>query len=241
MKKNSFWPWFMLVSRLCLFAAIQAVFALGFYLTGSSQAWEAAASWWPFGVTIANLICIFLLIWLFKQDGKRYWDIFRIQKESIKSDWLVLLVLLVFLGPVGYLPNLWIGNWLFGNPQQTLDLMMRPLPLWAVYISLVLFPVTQGLAELPTYFAYVMPKLEDQGTHRWLAVTLASLFLSLQHTAVPLLFDYRYLLWRALMFIPFAFFVGMVLHWRKRLLPYFAVVHVLMDLSLAVMLLDVAY
>ena len=59
--------------------------------------------------------------------------------------------------------------------------------------------------------------------------------------AVRLLFDLRFILWRGLMFIPFAFFAGIVLHWRPRLLPYMAMVHVLMDLSFAMMLLSAAY
>ncbi|MFL7890517.1 MAG: hypothetical protein ACK2UM_09310 [Anaerolineales bacterium] len=240
-KTSSPWPWIMLVARISLFAGIQVLIALCFYLAGFTNAWESAASWWPFTVTITNLICISLLVWLFNQDGKRYWDIFHIQRGNLKSDLLALLLLLVFLGPVSFLPNLLLGNLLFVDPQQTLALLIRPLPLWAVYISLILFPVTQGLAELPTYFSYSMPKLESQGVHRWAAVTLASLFLSLQHLAVPLLFNYQFILWRALMFLPFAFFVGIVLHWRPRLLPYLAFIHVLMDLSFAAMLIGVAY
>jgi hypothetical protein len=63
----------------------------------------------------------------------------------------------------------------------------------------------------------------------------------LQHLTAPLLFDARYLLWRALMFLPFAVWVGLVLRWRPRLLPYLAAVHVLMDFATALMLLPVAY
>ena len=235
------WPWIMLVSRISLFIGIQALFALGFWLAGSSAAWEFSANWWPFVVTIANFICVALLVRLFKQEGKRFWDIFHIQKEHLKSDLLALLGLLIILGPVSYLPNVWLGGLLFGDPQRSLDLMLRPLPLWAVYAGIFLFPVTQGLAELATYFAYVMPKLESQGMPRWLAVSLASLFLAFQHIAVPLLFDTRYIVWRGLMFIPFAFLAGIVLRWRPRLLPYLAIVHALMDMFFATMLLSVAY
>jgi len=99
----------------------------------------------------------------------------------------------------------------------------------------------KGFAELPTYFGYVMPRLEAQGLRKWLAITLPSLMLGLQHIGVPLLFDLRFILWRGLMYLPFALFVGIVLHWRPRLLPYMAIVHVLMDLSFAMMLLNVAY
>jgi hypothetical protein len=240
-QSSSRWPWLMLVSRISLFIGVQALFALGFLLASSSNAWENSANWWPFVVTITNFICVALLVRLFKQEGKYFWDIFRIQKEHVKSDLLALLGILVILGPVSYLPNVWLGGLLFGDPQRTLDLLVRPLPLWAVYASILLFPVSQGLAELATYFAYVMPKLESQGMHRWLAVSVTSLFLAFQHIAVPLLFNTRFIVWRGLMFIPFAFLVGIVMRWRPRLFPYLAIIHVLMDMSFAAMLLGVAY
>jgi len=235
------WPWIMLFSRISLFIGIQVLFALGFLLAGSSAAWESSANWWPFVITIANFICIALLVRLFRQEGKRFWDIFRIQKEHIKSDLLVLVGILIILGPVAFLPNIWLGGLLFGDPQRSLDLMLRPLPLWAAYASIVLFPVTQGLAELATYFAYAMPRLESQGMARWLAVSFASLMLAFQHIGVPFLFDARYIVWRGLMFIPFAFLAGIVMRWRPRMLPYLAVVHMLMDATFAAMLLGMAY
>lgn len=70
---------------------------------------------------------------------------------------------------------------------------------------------------------------------------LPSLFLGIQHCAVPLLFDLPFFTWRLLMYIPFAFQVGVVLHWRPRLLPYLVVIHVVMDLSFAAMLFSAAY
>jgi hypothetical protein len=54
------------------------------------------------------------------------------------------------------------------------------------------------------------------------------------------LFDLRFITWRGLMFLPFALLLGIVLQWRPRLLPYLAILHVLMDLSFALLLLGVA-
>jgi hypothetical protein len=130
---------------------------------------------------------------------------------------------------------------LFGDSQAALALLLRPLPLWASYASIALFPVTQGLAELPTYFAYVMHRLGLKEVRSWQPVTAASLALSFQHIAVPMLFDARFIVWRGLMFLPFAFLVGIVLRWRPTLLPYLVIIHVLMDVSFAAMLPGVAY
>ncbi|MBN1452313.1 MAG: hypothetical protein JW963_14960 [Anaerolineales bacterium] len=81
-RSSSRWPWIMLFSRISLFIAVQALFALGFLLADSPSAWESSANWWPFVVTIANFICVALLVRLFKQEGERFWDIFHIQQEQ---------------------------------------------------------------------------------------------------------------------------------------------------------------
>lgn len=233
--------WLMLFARITLFAAFQALLALLLFLLGSSQAWESAANWWPLTVAAVDLVVLLLLIRLFAAEGRRFWDIFRVERATIKGDLLVMLGLVILAGPVSYLPNVWLGQALFGSPEATLELIVRPLPHWAVLLALVFFPIGQGLTELPTYFGYVMPRLQAQGMRRWLAVTLPALMLAFQHIAVPLLLDARFIAWRAFMFIPFAFLVGITLLWRPRLLPYLVVVHILMDLAFAIMFLNLAY
>lgn len=234
-------PWLMLISRLVLFFAAQSIFAVGFYMAGSAAAWEEGANWWPIAVAAANLVVLALLIRLFKAEGKRYWDIFRFERQHVKGDLLAVLGVTLLAAPVSYLPNILLGEWLFGSSEATLDLFIRPLPLWAVYLSVLVFPLTQGVTELPTYFAYVMPRFKAHGMQKWLAISLPALMLGLQHIAVPLLFDMRFITWRALMYIPFAFLLGIAIHWRPRLLPYFVIIHVLMNMSLAPMFLAVAY
>jgi membrane protease YdiL (CAAX protease family) len=53
----------------------------------------------------------------------------------------------------------------------------------------------------------------------------------LQHCFLPLILDGRFMLWRLAMYLPFALFVGFLIKRRPGLLPYFAVVHALMDIS----------
>jgi membrane protease YdiL (CAAX protease family) len=234
-------PWLMLFSRIALFAGFQVLLALILFLAGAAQAWDTAANWWPLTVAAVDVVSLLLLIRVFAAEGKCFWDLFRIERATIKGDLLVMLLLVLLMGPVSYLPNVWLGQALFGDPEATLALIVRPLPYWAVFLSILLFPVGQGLTELPTYFGYVMPRLPAQGMRRWLAVSLPALMLALQHIAIPLLFDGRFILWRALMFIPFAFLVGITLHWRPRLMPYMVVVHTLMDMAFAIMFLNAAY
>lgn len=240
-KSSSPWPWVMLPARSVLFVMFQALFALGFYLTGSTTAWEASAAWWPFVVSLANLACLAILIWLYQAEGKNYWDIFRIERQHLWGDLLLLIGVFAIGGPLAYFPNVLLAGWLFDDPQTVLTLFVRPLPLWAAWAGLMLFPITQGLAEIATYMAYVMPRTEAQGLRPWQAVLLSGVFLGLQHAAAPLLFDGRFFVWRLLMYIPFACWVALLIRWRPRLLPYIAIIHALMNISFATMFLSVAY
>ena len=230
-------PWLMLVIRSLLFLGFQALIALIFLSGGSPTAWNDSAAWWPMAVILTNLVCLALLIRFYREEGKRFWDVFRIERQFVKQDLLFILGFLVIAGPLGYLPNIFSARWLFGDPQIALDMLVRPLPAWAAITSFAFFPLLQGLVEIPTYMLYALPRLEAQGVRPWLAVALASFFLSAQHMFAPFIPDARFITYRLVMFLPFAVLIALVMRARPRLMPYIAVIHVLMDLSVAVMFL----
>jgi len=230
-------PWLMLIIRCVLFLAFQSMIALTFLLNGSPAAWSNSAAWWPLSVILTNLVCLALLIRLYQQEGQRFWNIFQIERQFIKQDLLFLLGFLVIAGPLGYLPNILSARLLFGDPQIALDLLVRPLPAWAAIASFALFPLLQGLVEIPTYMLYVLPRLEDRGMRSWVVLSLVSFFLSAQHMFAPFIPDARFITYRLVMFLPFAILVVLVMRARPRLMPYIAVIHVLMDMSVAVMFL----
>lgn len=227
----------MLVIRSLLFLAFQDLIALVFLFGGTSDSWNVSAGWWPFAIIFTDLACLGLLIRFYQQEGKRFWDVFRIERQFVKQDLLFLLGFLVIAGPLGYLPNILSARWLFGDPQIALNLLVRPLPVWAAIVSFALFPLSQGLVEIPTYMLYSLPRLESQGLHPWLAVVLAGFFLSAQHMFAPFLPDSRFIIYRFVMFLPFAVLIALVMRARPRLMPYMAVIHALMDMSVAVMFL----
>jgi hypothetical protein len=232
-------PWLMLVIRSLLFLAFQALIALVFLFGGASDAWNASAGWWPFAIIFTDLACLVLLIRFYRQEGKSFWDVFRIERQFVKQDLLFMLGFIIIGGLLGYLPNILSARWLFGDTQIALDILVRPLPLWAAIVSFALFPLLQGLVEIPTYMLYSLPRLESQGLRPWLAVALASFFLSAQHIFAPFLPDGRFIAYRLVMFLPFAVLIAVIMRWRPRLMPYMAVIHILMDMSVAVMFLMV--
>lgn len=234
--------WLLLPARTLFFLAAQVIIALLLLLFAGVSDWQASAAWWPMAVALADILCLFLLIRWYKKEGKNFFSEFRIFRESFWKDLGIVLLSLIVGGPLSVLPNILLSTWLFGNPEATLELFVGSLPLWAVVVSGILFPLGQALTEIPMYMRYIAPKLESKsvsgyGLKPWLAVGLASLFLSLQHITAPLVFDLRFIIWRALMYLPFAIYVGILIRWRPRLLPFIVVIHWLMNLSFVFMYL----
>jgi hypothetical protein len=219
--------WLMLFARSLLFLAFQALAAL---VLGS---WDATARWWVFFAIGANLVTIPLLVRLFRAEGRSYGEAVRFSRSTLKTDLLWFFGSSIIGLPIAAAPMTFLAVALFGDRMIPVHMMFRPLPTWALVLG-ILFPLTIAFAELPAYFGYVMPRLfPDGNTPRstWAAWLIASFFLGAQHMFLPFLPDGRFLLWRLGMYLPFALFAGLVLKLRPTLLPYFMIIHALMDFS----------
>jgi hypothetical protein len=220
----------LLLGRLILFALFQGLLLLGFYIAGRPSPADDAVAWWVLAVVMANIATIGLLAFLMKREGKSLWDLYRVGPHPFWKDFLLALGLFVLSLPLGMLPNTMVGQALFGDALIPAQMMFRPIPMWGLAVGL-LFPLTIAFAEIPFYFAYIMPRLQAATGKKWLITLLCGLALAAQHVTLPFIPDGRYLLWRLLMYLPFALFIGAVMQWKPRLLRYFMVFHALMDLS----------
>ena len=217
------YPWLMLISRSALFLFFQLLIAL-------VLSWNESSRWWTFMAFLANFASIYLLMRVFKAEGKRYGDAIRFSRATLKADLIWFFVSSLIGMPIAAAPMNILGAWIFGDPMTPTYMLFRPLPAWAFVLSF-LFPLTIAFAELPTYFSYVMPRLAIQLKNGWLAWLIASLFLAVQHMFLPLLLDGGFILWRLLMYLPFALFAGLMIKLRPTLLPYYMIVHALIDIS----------
>lgn len=235
---TSSYPWLMLISRSVLFILSQGLIALILMMAGTPSAWNEASRWWTFAVILTNVCSIYLLNRVFAAEGKRFLDILKFSRATWKADLLWFIGLSLLGMPLAALPREPLSIAIFGDVATSTELMFRPIPMWAIIVSFLL-PLTVAFSELPTYFGYVMPRLAAQMKNSWVAWILASFFLAAQHMFFPFLFNGRFMLWRLAMFIPFAFFTGLVLKFRPTLLPYFMIVHGLLDVSLVLVFLMV--
>lgn len=221
----------LLISRTLLFAFFQLLVALAI------RSWHESEKYWMLVATLGNVVSILLLVLLFRREGKKYLSMFQFDKGKWKQDLPLFLGLTLLLGPMALGPNYLLSIWLYGNMTTPYELLFQPMPSAYTYTVLVAFPVTIALAELPTYFGYIMPRLGKGIRKKWLAVLLPAFFLSIQHCCLPLIFDTRFIIYRGLMFLPFALLIGIALWKRPGLLPYFVILHGLMDMQAVVMLI----
>jgi hypothetical protein len=155
---------------------------------------------------------------------------FKFSRTTWKADLLWFIVVSLIAMPIVGAPREPLAAAIFGDAMIATNMLFRPLPTWAFVLSF-LFPLTIAFSELPTYFGYAMPRLQVQLKNGWAAWLIASFFLAAQHMFLPLILDGGYLLWRFGMFLPFALFTGLVIKLRPALLPYFVIVHALLDVT----------
>jgi len=230
-------PWAMLAARFLLFVGCQALFALALALWRDPHPWTASVRWWPVTATLANFICLVVVARLVRADGLSLKDLYAPDRRAWKRDTLLFLGAFVVLGPLVMLPSSLLALAIWGNVNASTPIMFQALPMWVVVPLLVLFPVSIALSELPAYFGYAMPRLQV-ATGRPVAIwLLASAALATQHVALPLVFDWRFALWRLVMYAPFALFVGWAIWRRPTLMPYFMGIHVLLDTSVPIYVL----
>ncbi|HUX22789.1 MAG TPA: CPBP family glutamic-type intramembrane protease [Spirochaetia bacterium] len=232
-------PIALLPSRLVLFAAFQMLFALTVWARTGAINLQGAGIYWPFAATGANVVTVLILWLVFRQEGGRLVDLYRFTKGSVGRDVLIAIAFFIVAAPVSMLPNIVLGNALFGSVDAVTPLMFPSLPRALAWLA-ISFPLTIAFAELPLYMGYILPRLAARMKSRIWAVLIVSVFLALQHCTLPLRFDASFLLWRFGMFLPLALLMGFALNWRPRLLPYLMIGHALLDLSTVVMLIGAA-
>lgn len=232
--------WFMLVLRSALSFTLLLVLSAIYQITGSDAPVADSAAWWLWFVTAANIVCLALMMGFGRQEGVRLRDMYFVSGATWKGDvaWLLLagVVSVVIVMP----PSTLLAQALWGNANFPNNLLFQPLPLWAIYPLFLLMPTTHALAELPTYWGYVAPRLRAAGMNRWLAIGIVGFWLSIQHMFFSFQMDWRYNLWLAVKFLPFALWTGFVMDRRPTTLPYLMGLHFLLDATLPLLVLMVS-
>jgi hypothetical protein len=224
-------PFILLGSRLILFLLFQSFVAL------LLNSWEASQHYWLLTASLTNVVSIIFLYALFKRENLRFINLFRFNRVTLRKDLLVFIGLTLIIGPIALFPNKLLSNWFWGNEEIPFNMMFQPIESWLIYFLLLAFPITIAFSELAIYFGYIMPRLEQQVNKKWISILLPVIFLSIQHCTLPFIPDSKFIIYRGLVFLPFALLLGLSIRFRPTLFPYFAILHGIMDFGTGIMFL----
>jgi membrane protease YdiL (CAAX protease family) len=222
----------MLALRSALSFTLLLLTALAFRFAGRPAPIAESSAWWLWFVTAANVASIYLMVRFGRAEGLRLRDIYFVDRAAWKGDLLWTLIGFAGAALLAMPPGSLLAQALWGDANYPNAMLFRPLPAAAVYPLFLLMPITQALAELPIYWGYVAPRLRAFGMSRWLVIILVGCVLSLQHMFFSFQLDWRYDLWLAVKFLPFALWTGFLIDRRPSALPYLMGIHVLLDASL---------
>jgi hypothetical protein len=232
--------WWMLALRSATAFGLLLLTAIIYKLAGSKSAIVDSSAWWLWFMTITNIVSLGFMFYFSRMEGGRVWDLYFFSRQTWKADLKWFLPVLVITLVIAMPPGLYLAQILWGHPNYPNNLLFQPLPAIAIYPLFLLLPITQAFAELPLYWGYVAPRLRAMGMNRWLVIGMVGMALSIQHMFFSFQLDWRYDIWLAFKFLPFALWTGFVVYRRPTTLPYFMFTHFLLDSFLPLLVLMVS-
>lgn len=214
------------VRPLDLRARAQGLVAGIFALRASPTPWQDAEPWLPVYGTLIDAGCLAMLWRLTRREGIRLVDLIGFDRARLMRD-VLLGIALIPIGLALILGGVYATGWLlYGAPSPPYLFGVLPLPA-ALYGTFV-FPLIWGITEQMTYNGYLLPRFQIVFGRTGLAVVLVAVVWSLQHAVMPLVFDWKYVIFRSLSPIPYSLFQTLLYLRVRRLIP-FAVAHACLD------------
>ena len=220
------WPVMIVFARLFFAIIAQSLIAPLFFSSAPSP-YLAAGRWWPVYGVLIDLGCFFLITWRAGKEGLRFRDLINFEPHRLGRDLLLGLVYILWFFPLAMVGILGFSELLYGTHQP--PSVYSPLPDWAAVYSLLVFPIIWGLMEQATYQGFALPRLEAVLPNRVFAIALVVFGWGIQHIALPITLDMRFMFFRFLSFIPLAVVMTLIYLRTRRLIP-FIVAHWAVDM-----------
>jgi hypothetical protein len=166
-----------------------------------------------------------------KREGTTYKKLIGYQKGQVKPKYTLLIIMLMLLLGVGGMYG--FGFAIYGYVPVT---MVQPIPVWVAIINAVFLPLTTVFAELPLYFGYALNKIEETTGNKILSILYPMFFYALQHSFIPLIYDWEHILFRFLSFLPLMLVLG-IIYYKKRKLAALMIGHSVLDLATGLQIL----
>ena len=111
-------------------------------------------------------------------------------------------------------------------------MMIAPIPLFLAIINFILLPLTVSFAEDGLYLGCGVNSFKN----KYLAILVPAFFYAFQHCFIPVLFDFKYIIYRFLSFLPLTIIFCIYYYKKKNPLPIM-VGHTVVEMASVIMIL----
>ncbi len=169
--------------------------------------------WWSIIISFVNIITIIVLFRLARKENISYAKLINWNKNTINLKHMLLMVFAIFF--IGMLGMFSAGYFVYNEFPYLAEIMIKPIPFWLALLNAFILPLTTTLAEDGLYLGYSINRINN----KWLAIFLPAFFYAFQHSFIPLLFDYQYIAYRFLSFLPLTILFCFWYYKKKDLKP----------------------
>lgn len=170
------------------------------------------SKWWALLVIIVNIITICILFILIKVNRMKFKDLNGRNTIQKPIHYIRISLIMLILGIGG----LWGFSYLVYGYIPLI--CVQPLPISLAILVVILLPISTALSELPLYIGFCAPKIKMKTNSEFLSISYPLFFYALQHSFIPLIFDFQHMLSRFLMFIPLLVMIGIYYYKKKEIL-----------------------
>ena len=188
------------------------------------------SNWWSVVATIVNIITIIVLIFSAKKMKISYKELINYQKGKTKvKEVIIITIIVLVLASIGM--NL-AGLICYGVIPYLAPMMVKPIPLILAIINFILLPLTVSFAEDGLYLGCGVNSFKN----KYLAIIVPAFFYALQHSFIPVLFDFKYIVYRFLCFLPLTIIFCIYYQKKKNPVPIM-IGHTIVELASVIMIL----
>lgn len=212
---------FLLPLRCVLFILI---FAAGILITGKKL--EEISFWWSLVASLVNGITILILCLWSRKNGSGYADLINYRKGETKAGQVIGITFLILGAGMG---GMYLAGFLcYHVIPYAAPMMIAPVPVPLAAVNFFVLPVTTAFAEDGLYLGAGVNQIEN----KWAAIFIPAFFFALQHSFIPTLFDFRYIIYRFISFLPLTVILCWYYQKKRNPLPVM-IGHGIIDLATA--------
>ena len=201
---------------ILVFLTVSAV--TGKDLSDISNIWSVAAS-------VINILFVLSLVLITRKQGG-YLKLINYEKGKTRPKQVFAMIGIILL--VG-MTGMYLAGWIcYGVIPYAAPMMIAPIPVVPAVINLIVLPVSTALAEDSLYLGCGVRQFEN----KFAAIIVPAFFFALQHSFIPTLPDFRYIIYRFISFLPLTVILCIHYHKHKNPLPIM-IGHAVIDVATA--------